>query len=257
MSSRRARPFQRSRNSFALRSISFEPPPARHRLEVIEHALVAVVHLVACLAGPQAQVGVLEAVAEGLVEAADGSNVARRTSMHAAVTAWKRRDTLTAGCAGREARVQMARVAVLADHDPGVLDRLVREQQLGAHDARRAGCASAWATSASSQPATGIVSLLRNTSSSPRAASAPALQAPGEALRWHRGAPPHPVAVARQQPRRVVLGGVVDHDQLERDRRRLGQDRVEALAGEPGAAVHRDHDRAARRGRFTLTFRSR
>ena len=40
-------------------------PPARDRLEVVEDALVAVVHLVAGLAQPQAQVDVLEGVAEG------------------------------------------------------------------------------------------------------------------------------------------------------------------------------------------------
>ena len=39
------------RKSFALRSISFDAPPSGDRLQVVEDALVAVVHLVAALAG--------------------------------------------------------------------------------------------------------------------------------------------------------------------------------------------------------------
>ena len=82
---------------------------------------------------------------------------------------------------GREAGVEVVRVAVLAEDDAGVLDRPGRVAAASPRRPPPRGCASACSTSASSQPGRGSVSLLRKTSSSPRAAAAPSLQARREA----------------------------------------------------------------------------
>ena len=115
------------------------------------------------------------------------------------------------------------------------------------------GCASASATSASSHPATGIVSLFRNTRSCRPLRGRRRCRRP-RSPRSRPGARSGAVPESGQHLRRLVLRCVVDDDQLERDRGRLAHDGVHALAREPGAVVDRDDDRAARAAHDCFPF---
>ena len=90
----------------------------------------AVVDLRSGLAEAQAQVHVLERVAEGRVEAA-GALEGRAPDQHACGGhRLKGPRPLDGRMVGREARVDVPRAAVLADRDAGVLHGAVGEQQL-------------------------------------------------------------------------------------------------------------------------------
>ena len=149
-------PSQRSTKSRCCAAISFERRPRETDSEVVEDAPVAVAHLVAVLAEPQAEVRVLEAVAEPGVEAAGAlERVAADEHAGGGHGLEAARDLLTAGWSAGKAGVDVARVAVLADDDARVLDGVVREQQLAADDGDAGLARPRTATSASSQPASG------------------------------------------------------------------------------------------------------
>ena len=174
------------------------------------------------------------------------SNAPRRTSMQAAVTAWNCARPVHGRVIGRESprRCGAGRPSWQID-DAGMLHDAVREQQLAPTTA--AAGMRVGVRDQRVQPAgLRLVSLLRNTSSSPRAAAAPSLHAAAK--------PPFSLASQRRAPRPAGRRAARASSSVDASStttisngvaRRVGQDRVEAAAREPRPAVHRDHDRAA------------
>ena len=108
--------------------------PVGDRFEVIEHAFVTVVDLVAHLADLQAEVDVFEPVQERGVEA-PGPFEDLTTDQEAPARDHLHPPRLVhRGMVAGEADVDVSRLAVLVDRDPGVLDRPVRIEQLAADD---------------------------------------------------------------------------------------------------------------------------
>src|SRR5207249_11089032 len=105
-------------------------------LEVGEDAVAAHVNLATLLPSPEAEVDVLIAVHDGLVETAHclerlspNENAGRRDHL-------KRARLADCRVVSREARIDMPRDLLLGDDDSNMLNRVVRIEQLAAHDRR-------------------------------------------------------------------------------------------------------------------------
>ncbi len=224
-----------------------EAAPAGDRLQVVEDARGAVADAASGRAEPQAEVDVLVAVAEALVEAAQAVEVRAPDEQAGAGHGLEGAGAVDRRVVAGEAAVHVARDAVEADDDARVLDGAVGVEQL------RAG-----------HRGVGVRVQLGHQLVEPRRAGhdvvveeaeqlglggAGAVVAGGrEALRLRVAHVADGVAVAAQElvGGAAVRRGVVDHDQLGRRRARLAQQGVDALAGQRRAAVHRDDDGAAR-----------
>jgi hypothetical protein len=107
------------------------------RLEMHEDALVAVVDLVPSLPDPEAQVHVLVPVDEGGIEPAGLLEHGPANQHAGAGDSLEAAGSVDGGMIGREATVDVTRVAILmANHDAGVLNGHVRIEQLASDDGR-------------------------------------------------------------------------------------------------------------------------
>ena len=221
--------------------------PARHRFQMRYDAGRAVVHLMTAVANAKAEVDVLERIAKVRVEAA-GTVESLAPHEHARGRhCLERARLLDRGMIAREAGIEVARAPVLADHDSSVLHGAVRKQQLGAHD-RGLGM-SVGVVSERVEPALVRLGVVVEEHQQVAARRRGAVVAGGReaaaALTTQRA---HRIGLTSQQLRGLVLGGIVDDDDLELRPRRRGENRLQAAAGEARAPMHRDHDRAPRPG---------
>ena len=215
---------------------------ARRRLQVVQHALVAVVDLVTELAQPQAQVDVLEVVVEAgveptrLLECVTPDEHARRSDRLEAARLVDRRMVRGA------ARVQVQRVALEAEHDSGVLHGAVGKQELAADDGR-AGAVGIPGKGVE-PPRLGdrvVVEEDQAVALGRLRAGVAGGRKPGVALQSHV---PDRVAVPGQHLRRLVRGRVIHDEDLVIHLGRVLVYGIEALAGQRRLVVHRDDYRA-------------
>ena len=220
-------------------------PTARRAFQVVDDAARAVVDLVAGLAQAQAQVHVLVAVAVSRVEAA------HRLEGSAANQHTRRRDNLKSsrledgGVVARKAKIEMPRVAVLADDHPRVLDRAVGVEQPTPHhrcgrvrlDILDQGIQPAWCWDSIVVEEYEIV---------PRRCPRPIVTTGSEASILGVSDNANPLVIARQQGRSRITRGVVHDNHLPVARcRRVRHESVEALTGQRGVVIDRDDDGTA------------
>jgi hypothetical protein len=220
----------------------------RSRLQVIGNTSVAVVHLVSPLAQAQAEIRILEAVAKGAVEAS--RLLENRTSNQRA----RRGDGLEAPgpiycrMAGREASIDVAGPSVSAHDHTGVLDRVVRKQELGADDGRR-GIAPGVVKQGIKPAVLGDGVVVQEDEVASRSRSGTLVACRGKATVRFATKDKYILCEPLKPAARPIGGPIVYNDDLERDSRGPEQDCLQALDGEPQVIVNRNNDRALRHDR--------